>query len=228
MYSKFAQQYDEVIQGNIYNALFERPNLQAMLGDIKEKNILDLGCGSGVYAGYFLSEGAASVTCLDFSAEMVNIVKNKFNKRVSAYAQDLSEGLPKEADGQYDVIVCPLVIHYLKDLTALFSDVYRVLKPGGYMAFSTHHPFADFECSTSGNYFDTELVQEEWNTVGTPVQVNFYRRPLVEITNAVTNAGLSITQISEGQVSETIKQTCQQTYERLRKHPNFIFIKCQK
>ncbi|CZF79206.1 Ubiquinone biosynthesis O-methyltransferase [Grimontia celer] len=228
MYSKFAQQYDEAVKGNIYNALFERPNLQAMLGDIEGKNVLDLGCGSGVYADYFLNEGAMSVTCLDFSAEMVNIVKNKFDQRVLAYVQDLSEGLPKEVDGQYDVIVCPLVIHYLKDLTTLFNDVHRVLKPGGYMAFSTHHPFADFECSTSGNYFDTELVQEEWNTVGTPVQVTFYRRPLVEITNAVTNAGLSITQISEGQASEAIKQACQQTYERLSKNPNFIFIKCQK
>ncbi|NGN96882.1 class I SAM-dependent methyltransferase [Grimontia sp. S25] len=228
MYSKFAQQYDEAVKDNIYNALFERPNLQAMLGDIEGKNVLDLGCGSGVYADYFLSEGAASVTCLDFSAEMVDIVKNKFGQRVSAYVQDLSEGLPKEADGQYDVIVCPLVIHYLKDLTALFSDVYRVLKPGGYMVFSTHHPFADFECSTTGSYFDTELVQEEWNTVGTPVQVTFYRRPLVEISNAITSAGLSITQISEGQVSEAIKQASPKTYERLRKHPNFIFIKCKK
>ncbi|WP_231590903.1 class I SAM-dependent methyltransferase [Grimontia sp. AD028] len=228
MYSKFAPQYDEAVQGNIYNALFERPNLQAMLERIEGKTVLDLGCGSGVYADFFLSEGAASVTCLDFSAEMIDIVKNKFGQRVSAYVQDLSEGLPKEADGQYDVIVCPLVIHYLKDLTALFSDVYRVLKPSGYMVFSTHHPFADFECSTTGNYFDTELVQEEWNTVGTPVQVTFYRRPLVEISIAITSAGLSITQISEGQVSEAIKQACQQTYERLSKNPNFIFIKCQK
>ncbi|WP_325892528.1 class I SAM-dependent methyltransferase [Grimontia sp. NTOU-MAR1] len=228
MYSRYAQQYDLAVQDNIYNALFERPNLQAMLGDIEGKKVLDLGCGSGVYADYFLRKGAESVTCLDFSVEMVDIVKNKFSDRVSTYVQDLLEGLPKEVKRQYDVIVCPLVIHYLKDITALFSDVYRVLKPGGSMAFSTHHPFADFECSASGNYFDTELVQEEWNTVGTPVQVTFYRRPLVEITNAVTNAGLSITQISEGQVSGAIKQASPETYERLRKHPNFIFIKCQK
>lgn len=120
------------------------------------------------------------------------------------------------------------MIHYLKDITTLFNDVHQVLKPGGYMAFSTQHPFADFECSTSGNYFDTELMQEEWNTVGTPAQVTFYRRSLVEITNAITNGGLSITQISEGQVSEAIKQASPKTYERLRKHPNFIFIKCKK
>lgn len=87
------------MKGNICNVLFERPNLQAMLGDTEGRNVLNLGCGSGVYADYFLSEGAASVTCLDFSAEMVRIVKNKFDQRVSSYVQDFPEGLPKEADG---------------------------------------------------------------------------------------------------------------------------------
>lgn len=60
------------------------------------------------------------------------------------------------------------------------------------------------------------------------VQVTFYRRPLMEIANGITSAGLSITQISEGQVSEAIKQASQQTYGRLSKNPNCIFIKCQK
>lgn len=228
MYSKYAEQYDNVIQRNIYNAQFERPNTQAMLGEIAGKAVLDMGCGSGVYADYFLSKGAASVTCLDFSAEMIALVEKKFGGKVNAYVQDLSEGLPKEKDATYDVIVCPLVLHYVEDLTKVFADVARVLKPGGYMVFSTHHPFADFECSTTGNYFDRELVQEEWNTVGTPVRVTFYRRSLTEICSAITDAGLLISQISEGTVNEKIKDESAEIYERLSKQPSFIFIKCQK
>ncbi|WP_244556659.1 class I SAM-dependent DNA methyltransferase [Enterovibrio nigricans] len=228
MYSKFAQQYDDAVQDNIYNAQLERPTLQSMLDAIEGKDIIDLGCGSGIYAEYFLAHHARSVTCIDFSDDMVAIVKRKFGDKVHAYQQDLSKGLPKEPNASFDLAVSPLVLHYIEDLNGVFKDVHRVLKPGGYLAFSTHHPFADFECTTTGNYFDRELVREEWNTVGEPVQVAFYRRSLAEITDAITDAGFTITQISEGKIAKEAKLICEETYERLRNQPNFIFFKCKK
>ena len=198
MYSKHALQYDAVIQDNIYNAYLERPSLKALLSDIKGLAILDLGCGSGIYAEYFLSQGASFVTCVDFSKEMIELVSNKFNDRVKAYVQDLSQGLPNEATESIDVIVCPLVIHYLQDLPSLFKEISRVLKPDGYMVFSTHHPFTDFESTLSGNYFEQEKITQQWDTVGEPVAVSFYRRSLTEISDAITANGLVISTISEG------------------------------
>lgn len=195
--------------------------------------MLDLGCGSGVYAQFLLEQGAKHVTCIDYSEEMVQLVASKAEKaaltdKVVAYAQDLSKGLPKEKDASVDLVISPLMVHYLEDLNPLFRDVHRVLRVGGSFVFSTHHPFADFECTQSGNYFERELVQEEWNTVGKPVQVSFYRRSLTEIMNALTQNGLVITQISEGEVSEKVKEMDEGRYEYLSKNPNFIFIKCQK
>lgn len=231
MYSTFATQYDEAVQDNIYNAHLERPTLQAMLPNIENLNVLDLGCGSGVYAQYLLAKGANQITCIDYAQEMVDIVLSKMNQhkdRVTAYAQDLNQGLLSELDGQYDLVLSPLMVHYLKDLNPLFGDVQRVLKTGGSFVFSTHHPFADFECSTSGNYFERELVQEEWNTIGEPVEVKFYRRSLSEITNAITKNGMVITALSEGEVDEEVKILDHERYDYLSKNPNFIFIKCQK
>ena len=233
MYSTFASEYDEVIQDNIYNAHLERPTLQAMLPALNDIDVLDLGCGSGVYAQYLLEQGAKHVTCIDYSEEMVQLVASKAEKaaltdKVVAYAQDLSKGLPKEKDASVDLVISPLMVHYLEDLNPLFRDVHRVLRVGGSFVFSTHHPFADFECTQSGNYFERELVQEEWNTVGKPVQVSFYRRSLTEIMNALTQNGLVITQLSEGEVSEKVKEMDEGRYEYLSKNPNFIFIKCQK
>ncbi|MBC7001571.1 methyltransferase domain-containing protein [Photobacterium sp. BZF1] len=233
MYSTFASEYDEVIQDNIYNAHLERPTLQAMLPALNDIDVLDLGCGSGVYAQFLLEQGAKHVTCIDYSEEMVQLVASKAEKaaltdKVVAYAQDLSKGLPKEKDASVDLVISPLMAHYLEDLNPLFRDVHRVLRVGGSFVFSTHHPFADFECTQSGNYFDRELVQEEWNTVGKPVQVSFYRRSLTEIMNALTQNGLVITQLSEGEVSEKVKEMDEGRYEYLSKNPNFIFIKCQR
>lgn len=233
MYSTFANQYDEVIQDNIYNAYLERPSLQALLPELAGLKVLDLGCGSGVYMQYLCEHGAAEVTCIDYSPQMVDIVKSKAtqlgaDERVNAYAQDLKTGLPAEHDNSFDLVISPLMIHYLDDLNPLFKDVYRVLKKGGRFVFSTHHPFADFECSTSGNYFSCEQVKEKWNTIGEPVEVTFYRRSLTEITHALTQHGLVITALSEGQVSEQVKQMDAERFEYLSKNPNFIFIQCQK
>ena len=228
MYTKHAETYDSVVRNNIYNACLERPSLQALLDDVQGLDVIDMGCGSGIYAGYFLEQSARSVTCLDVSSDMVSIVKRKFGDKVTAYVQDIAAGLPQEAANSADVIVCPLVLHYLEDLRVVFNDVHRVLKPGGYMVFSTHHPFADFEYSASGNYFATERVQEEWNTVGTPVTVNFYRRSLTDICNAITAAGLVIARLTEGTVSEDAKAISEETYNHLKHNPNFLFVRCEK
>ncbi|MCW8331991.1 methyltransferase domain-containing protein [Photobacterium sp. SDRW27] len=228
LYSTHAEKYDAAVQDNIYNAQLERPTLQSMLSELSGANVLDLGCGSGVYAEFLINNGASKITCVDYSQEMVELVKRKFGERVKAYAQDLSIGLPDESSESFDVVICPLVIHYIENLTPLFKDISRVLKTGGYFAFSTHHPFTDFECSKSGNYFETELVQDVWNTIGKPVEVSYYRRSLTEIMDAITASGLSVTQLSEGQVSESVKTESPETYEYLSRNPNFIFIKCHK
>ena len=228
MYSIHAEQYDLAVQDNLYNAHFERPNLQGMLDNLTVKNVLDLGCGSGVYAQFLLDSGAAEVTCIDASQEMIDIVSYKFSDRVNAYAQDLSQGLPQEASDSKDVIICPLMLHYIEDLTLLFKDAHRVLKSGGYMVFSTHHPFADFDYSTSGDYFKREPVIDLWDTVGEPVEVHFFRRSLTELLGAVTHSGLLISQVSEGIVSEKIKTLSPDTYHSMRRQPPFIFVKCLK
>lgn len=228
MYTTFAEQYDTAVQDNIYNAHLERPSLQAIIGDVSECDVIDLGCGSGVYADYLIKGGASKLTCIDYSPEMVEIVKRKFGERINAYAQDASIGLIKEESESADLIISPLMIHYLEDLSVLFNDVARVLKNGGSFAFSTHHPFADFECSLSGNYFERELITEMWDTVGEPLEVRFYRRSLTELIEAITTSGLVVTQVSEGKVSEVVKDMSPERYDYLSKNPNFIFIKCQK
>ncbi len=229
MYGQFASEYDDAVQDNIYNALLERPTLQSMLPALNNAKVLDLGCGSGVYAQYFFAQQAQSVTCIDYSSQMVELVKSKLSEHdVRAYDQDLSQGLPNETDNSYDLAVSPLMVHYLENLEPLFKDVARVLKPHGEFVFSTHHPFADFECSKTGNYFESEKVTETWNTVSEPLEVTFYRRSLSEITTALTNSGFMITALSEGVVSEEVKLRDPDVYHHLSRNPNFIFFRCKK
>ena len=192
------------------------------------KHVLDLGCGPGVYCQHFLEQGA-SVTATDISSEMVELVKKLYGNQVQVYVQNLQKSLPSEADNSADLIVCPLTIHYLDDLMPLLSDVQRVLRNKGSFFFSTHHPMVDFTSSPSGNYFLREQVIEEWDTIGKPVQVQFYRRSLTEFFHSITSAGLYVANLTEGQLTEgqpaaAMKEKYPEQYAYLSTHPNFMFI----
>jgi 2-polyprenyl-3-methyl-5-hydroxy-6-metoxy-1,4-benzoquinol methylase len=63
------------------HAAFRKPGLvrrfQAtvdILGDVRDKTILDVGCGSGIYSVYFARQGAR-VTGLDFSSSMLMLAR---------------------------------------------------------------------------------------------------------------------------------------------------------
>jgi ubiquinone/menaquinone biosynthesis C-methylase UbiE len=228
MYTKHARQYASAVEDNIYNALLERPSTKKLVGDVKGLDVIDMGCGSGIYANWLIEQSASRLTCVDASPQMVALVAERYGHRVNAYVQDISLGLPNEPDASADVIICPLVLHYIEELAPVFAEVQRVLKPGGCMVFSTHHPFADFDASLTGNYFERERITQQWDTVGTPVTVQFYRRSLTEIAQSITASGLSITAIREGEVNEKAKQISNTTYQHLTTHPNFIFFRCEK
>ncbi|AEV35098.1 ubiquinone/menaquinone biosynthesis methyltransferase [Pseudovibrio sp. FO-BEG1] len=226
LYSDFAEQYDEAIQENIYNALLERPTLLGMLPPLQGLKVLDLGCGPGVYA-QFLYDHGADVTCIDESEQMLKLVKEKLDDNVKCYTSDLSDGLPDKLEGTFDIVICPLMIHYIEDLGKLFSDIGKVLKPGGYFVFSTHHPLIDAQCSPSGSYLRQEHVTEEWNTIGVPVKVSFYRRPLSMLFGWLSSAGMCVVDLREGMPAAEMKEKSPVHYEKLLKNPNFIFFKCQ-
>lgn len=226
MYSRYAKEYSEAIKDNVFNAHLERPSMLSLLPELRGKTVLDLGCGPGIYTEYFLSQGA-DVTAIDISSQMVDMVLEKTGHCIRAYRQDLSHGLPQEQGRSYDLVVCPLTVHYLEDLLPLFRDIRRVLKSGGAFVFSTHHPMVDFESSVSGNYFERELLTEEWDTIGKPVPVSFYRRSLTELFEAISQAGLYVSHFFEGKPAVSMNDISPELYKHLLKNPNFMFLDCR-
>ncbi|GEA50751.1 SAM-dependent methyltransferase [Vibrio inusitatus NBRC 102082] len=224
IYTKFADKYACVVRNNIYNALLERPSILALIDVQPNQKVLDLGCGSGEHAKEIQAKGGI-VTCVDLSEEMVELTQANA-KPFHAYVQDLSMGLPCEEEGVYDWVIAPLVIHYLEDLTALFKEVKRVLKPGGQLLFSTHHPINDFQASPSGHYFAIERITEEWDTIGEPVEVSFFRRSLQDLFGSIFAADLLVSAVSEGSPSPAIADISPETYEKLCENPSFIYIRC--
>lgn len=227
MYTKFAFEYARAVRDNIYNAKFERPSLLSLVPELSGKTVLDMGCGSGEYAEILASQ-CEHLTAVDRSPEMVAITRERLGNRIHCYVQDLDNGLPREADSSFDIVLCPLTLHYLQHWKPILNEVHRVLKVDGLFLFSTHHPTVDFESSPSGDYFQIEPIEEEWHTIGRPILVSFYRRPLSAIFEALEVSGFAVSRFTEGKPAPELEQTHPEMHRKLSTTPRFLFFKCGK
>ncbi|WP_335342430.1 class I SAM-dependent methyltransferase [Polycladomyces zharkentensis] len=143
-FDALADRYEKETDGiRPYNAYYERPAMMAMLpDDLSGMDVLDAGCAAGWYSEQLLRLGAR-VTAVDASPRMVEAAKRRLGDRVDVRLHNLEDPLPFEAE-QFDWIVCSLSLHYLLDWAPVLSEFARVLKSGGRLLFSTHHPFMDY------------------------------------------------------------------------------------
>ena len=99
------------------------------------ERVLDLGCGAGtdslVAAQMVGSDG--SVTGIDMTPEMLAKARLSAETMGAAnveFVQGEAEALPFP-DASFDVIVSNGVIDLIPDKAAVFSELFRVLRPGG-------------------------------------------------------------------------------------------------
>ncbi len=55
-------------------------------------------------------------------------------------AHDLARPLDWREDARFDAAILALVIHHIDDRVAVLRELHRLLKPGGVLVVSTHHP----------------------------------------------------------------------------------------
>ncbi len=223
-YEGKAEKYAKKVDRSPWNVHYERPAVLSLLPSLKGSKILDVGCGSGWYAEYLASCGAI-VTGFDLSAEFVALTKSRVGPRATVLQANLAEPLDFAADGEFDVVVCPLVMHYLEDWKAAFCEFYRVLKPEGVLVFSTHHPFNDWKLFNKEDYFAIELLEDEWKDVG---KVAFYRRPLTSMSKDLASTGFLVEQILEPQPTKDFQRVDPNGYDLVSKTPWFIVIRAVK
>ncbi|HET7228638.1 MAG TPA: class I SAM-dependent methyltransferase [Longimicrobium sp.] len=227
-YDPIADGYAAAIDQAPYNAYYERPAVLASLPPVDGKRILEAGCGAGWYTEQLLLRGAR-VTALDASASLVDHTRRRIaslgadaSERGEARVADLREPLAFAPDASFDGIVSALVMHYLRDWSVPVAEFRRVLKPGGWFLFSTHHPAADARDLDEGeSYFDVVQEEDTWKDIGT---VRFYRRPLMAISDALAAGGFGIERIIEPRPTEAFRAARPDAYERLMRQPEFILI----
>jgi SAM-dependent methyltransferase len=212
-----------------WNNLYERPYMISQFPSFKGKNILDLGCGSGFYTEYALRQGAY-VTAIDISKLLVDKLSTRLNTpALRTVCADINKPLSLDSDS-FDYIICSLVLHYIKDWNPLLAELYRVMKMGGRIFISTHHPYLvlKYPLLKDINYFDTVLVEDTWGQGKGSFKVHYYTRPLKETLKPIINSQFKIISIDEPLPNERCKNLSLKTFQRLEKEPGFLFITLEK
>lgn len=86
----------------------------------------------------------------DLSPGMVALARKRLGDETDLRVADFGEHLPYD-DDSFDVVVCSLALHYLKDWIAPLTELRRVLRPGDRLV--TPCPTRSYTCS---NHQDRE------------------------------------------------------------------------
>ncbi len=212
-------------------------NQLQLIGDVRGRHVLEVGCGGGQCSIAFAKRGAIA-TGIDLSDAQIEFARRLAvdNGVEAAFIQGSADDLSAIADASQDVVFSAYALMYVERLDRCFAEVHRVLRPGGLFVFSIDHPFwyciAEKELRIEFSYFDGEYSYDwEQNGLESRPRVKQFQRTVGEYYRLLTAAGLDVLDIIEPQpVEEGSGQDWGEYYspERQKMVPATIIWKAQR
>jgi ubiquinone/menaquinone biosynthesis C-methylase UbiE len=108
---------------------FEMPVLERLGLNLKDKDVLEIGCGNGYGAHLIHQRSPRSYVGLDVMEEQVEKARQRY-PQYKFLVQDATD-LSQFAKASKDVVVIFGVLHHIPEWRKVIDEIARVLKPNG-------------------------------------------------------------------------------------------------
>lgn len=210
--------------------------LKPLLPELRNKSVLDLGCGFGWHCRYAREQLASSVIGVDISNKMLQQAHHLTNDDAITYLQMPIEDI-EFANSQFDVVISSLAFHYIESFSTICKKVYDYLKPGGSFIFSVEHPIftsrneQDWYVDDQGNrlhwpvdHYQSEGLRETSFLVDDVIK---YHRTISTYLNDVIGAGFVLKAVKEPMPAEEMLKN-NPLMEDENRRPMFLIISAEK
>ncbi|UYZ00676.1 class I SAM-dependent methyltransferase [Peribacillus frigoritolerans] len=209
---------------------------KSLIPELRNKNVLDLGCGFGWHCRFAREQLADSVIGVDISEKMLQQAREQTEDPAISYLQMPIEDI-EFSDSQFDVVISSLAFHYIETFEVICQKVHECLKPGGTFIFSVEHPIFTSR-SEQDWYFDDQGNRLHWpidnyqsegvrETTFLTENVIKYHRTISTYINKLIGAGFVIKSVKEPMPSdEMLKNDSLMKDEKRR--PMFLIISVEK
>lgn len=237
-WEEYATAFDEVYA--LRQKYFLGPALLKFLGNIKNKKVLDLGCGNG-HNSYAFSKKGAKVIGLDSSKKMIDIAKTYYPKIefIRGDATLLDSYVPKGID----IVVASqvfLTVPSREKTKEIFQQVSKVLKKEGVFIFTDvhffrrdemHDEFLDFDLPKDFNYFDSGFLYDTTLKSAESAKKMKFKDTfwnLSDYMSLIKSAGFVIEDIVEPKPVKGIPEKYKRLFTHYNENPLYIFFKLRK
>ena len=220
-----------------YNNLMEQPAMKLLLPDLKNKTILDMGCGFGFSCVEFRKKGAAKVIGIDISEKMLDAARSQNTDENLIFLRHDIEKID-ELGLTFEIVYSSMTMHYIVDFEKIVKKVHKVLNDNGIFIFSQEHPMGtasltgpawieDEHGTKTAASISTYLKSGERNVNWMNANVTKQHRPFSTIINNLVENGFSILKIIEPVPTKQILEIAPHMYDEIHR-PTAIIIKAQK
>lgn len=213
-YNIWADTYDKE-QDNLM-LFYDKIILSELLSktEIKEKVILDYGCGTGRNWSLFLRNEPQEIIGCDISSNMVEKLKSKYKSAKTFLIKD--NKLPIINNNECDLIVSTLVIAHVEKIEEMFAEWSRVIKNSGDIIITDFHPTLLAEGGTRTFSHDNKSLT-----------IKNYIHTISEIEKKLSSYGFKTVSLIEKNIDDDvkhfyIKHNALKVYEKFKGIP-FIY-----
>lgn len=215
------------------NNILEKPVLLQLIGEVRGKKVLDLGCGDAEIGKELLEAGCSFYEGVDGSVNMVGKAQQALTSESSRIHLASMENwdFPRES---YDLVISRLALHYLEDLQKVVQQIHHSLKPGGHFIFSVQHPILTSSINNpEGAQKRSSWLVDDYFKIGNRTEkwmgkdVIKYHRTIEEYFRIINDCGFRVSTLKEC-TPQRKYFTSEEEYLRRMRVPVILLMSCEK